>query len=254
MVWLVLVAGCASETQAQRETGLTPLEERGWQVFERERCLSSCHLYGILFPAETRAPGTIPDLRKTPHRTRDWYLAYLIYPQAILPRSPMPPFTHLSGEDFEALVAFLQRINRDVVVPAPEPVSLETIPRTARDLAAYRGGREIYRFHCVGCHGNLGNGAGPVGHLLTPEPRDFTDVVWMSKQTDEYLFSVITNGKTDTAMTAFKDLLNAEERAQVLGYVRHFADPVSKERMEQGFVPPERPREASREPGRSWIR
>ncbi len=253
LVWFSFAMGCAPATPAQDEKALTPLEARGSQVFDRERCLSSCHLYGILFANKTRTTGSIPDLRQTPHHTRDWYLAYLISPQAILPRSPMPSLVLVPPEDLEALIAFLQRLNGDVPTPAVEPVSVEMISQTPRGLSAYRAGQATYRFYCVGCHGELGNGAGPVGHLLLPEPRDFTDVTWMSKQTDEYLLSVITNGKPETAMSAFKDLLIAQERALVLRYVQYFADPVSRERMEQGFVLPEAPRQALRSAGRSAL-
>ena len=255
LVWLGFAMGCAPATPAQDEKALTALEARGWRIFDRERCLSSCHLYGILFADKTRTTGSIPDLRQTPHHTRDWYLAYLINPQAILPRSPMPTLVRLPPDDLEALIAFLRRLNRDVPTPAVEPVSVEMISQTPRNLSAYRAGQATYRFYCVGCHGELGNGAGPVGHLLLPEPRNFTDVTWMSKQTDEYLLSVITNGKPDTAMPAFKDLLIAQERAVVLRYAQYFADPVSRERMEQGFVVPEIPLQAVQSAAQTgWIR
>ena len=45
----------------------------------------------------------------------------------------------------------------------------------------------MYGTYCAGCHREAGNGDGSVGHLFSPEPRDFTDAVRMSKQTDTYL-------------------------------------------------------------------
>lgn len=75
-----------------------------------------------------------------------------------------------------------------------------------------------------------------MGHLLSPEPRDFTDAIWMSKQTESYLFSVITDGKPNTAMAGFKDILGPQERALALHYIQYFADPVAKERMELAFA------------------
>ena len=77
-----------------------------------------------------------------------------------------------------------------------------------------------------------------MGSLLSPEPRDFTDTLWMSKQSEVYLFSVVSNGKPKTAMPAFRDLLSDRERALVLRYVEYFADPVGKERMELAVTTP----------------
>lgn len=236
LVAVSLVGGCIPAPKPPREANFTPLEERGWQVFLRERCFSSCHVLGIVLANPDGSRGFIPDLRKTPRRSRDWYLAYLINPQAVRPRSPMPSYGYLSSDEIEALIAFLQRFNNGVATPTPEPISAEAIPETPRDLAGYNAGRTVYRTYCAGCHGELGDGGGPVGHLLSPEPRDFTDVIWMSKQTEVYLFSVITDGKPNTAMPAFGDTLSPREMALVLRYIQYFANPVAKERMELGFV------------------
>ena len=215
---------------------LTPLEEKGWRVFSEQSCFSSCHIQTVASPGTDFSPGFIPNLRKTARRSRDWYLAYFTNPRAVLPWSPMPSYGYLSKDEIEALMAFLQRLNRDVVIPSPKPVLPEEIPTTPRDLAGYHAGRAIYLTYCIGCHGEFGNGGGPVGHLLSPEPRDFTDTLWMSKQTESYLFSVATYGKPDTAMPAFRDTLSPKQRALVLRYIGYFADPVAKERMELAFI------------------
>ncbi|MBI4523598.1 MAG: c-type cytochrome [Deltaproteobacteria bacterium] len=179
-------------------------------------------------------PGFVPDLRKRPNRTPDWYLAYLINPRAVLPFSPMTSYGYLSRDEIEALAAFLSRLKKDS--PAPEPISTKDIPETPPGIEGYQAGRSIFFMYCVGCHGESGSGGGPVGHLLSPEPRDFTDAIWMNKQTEAYLFSVTTDGKPDTAMPPFKDILTAKERALVIRYVQFFADPVARERMELRFV------------------
>lgn len=233
---LGLVGGCLQLPEPARMADLTPLEEEGWKIFGQQSCFSSCHLHTIATAIPDPSAGFIPDLRKTAPRTRDWYLAYFVNPRAILPWSPMTSYGYLSKDETEALIAFLQRLNRDVVIPSPEPVSPRDIPETPRDLAGYHAGRTIYRTYCEGCHGESGNGGGRVGHLLSPEPRDFTDAIWMSKQTEDYLFSIVTNGKANTAMPAFKDILKPQERALALRYLGYFADPVAKERMELGFI------------------
>lgn len=77
-----------------------------------------------------------------------------------------------------------------------------------------------------------------MGHMLSPEPRDFTDGTWMSKQSENYLFAVVTGGKPNTAMPAFKDILTPAQRALVLRYIAYFADPVARARVEVGLNAP----------------
>jgi mono/diheme cytochrome c family protein len=218
------------------EVDLASVERRGEVLFRRQRCLG-CHVYGFLYVGD-EATRPVPDLRKTPTRTRDWYVAYFLEPKALRPRSPMFSLRYLPQEDLEALIAYVQRLSRDVQAPPPEPLRREDVPVVPEGFETYRAGGAIYARYCSGCHGEMGNGAGPVGHLLSPEPRDFTDPAWMAHASDLYLYSVITNGKAGTAMPAFGSVLSPEERARVLRYVRFFPDPVARERMEQGFLPP----------------
>lgn len=232
---LSLAQGCIQLPEPARMADLTPIEEKGWRIFRQESCFSSCHLQTVASANKDKWTGFVPDLRDRPKRTRDWYLAYLISPRAVLPWSPMTSYGYLSRDEIEAVIAFLLRLKKSSAAPSQEPVSPKDIPETPRDLAGYQAGQAIYLTYCVGCHGESGNGGGPVGHLLSPEPRDFTDVIWMSKQTEAYLFSVTTNGKPDTAMPLFKEILSPKERASVIRYVEFFADPVARERMELGF-------------------
>jgi mono/diheme cytochrome c family protein len=234
----LLFAACIAPPDPVRGTPLSALEEEGWKIFSREPCFSACHVTSVTPSAPASATVFVPDLSRTSRRTRDWYLAYFVDPRAVLPHSPMPSFGYLPKDEIAALVAFLQRLNRDVPAPQIKLVSAAEIPLTPKNGAAYKAGGRLYETYCGGCHGESGNGGGRVGHLLSPEPRDFTDTVWMSKQTENYLFSVIGDGKPATAMPAFKDILTPEERALVFRYVEYFADPVARERMELGFVAP----------------
>lgn len=227
---LIFLASCVPAPKAPMNPSTR--EEKGFQVFMREGCFSSCHVETIALDRPKSISGFVPDLRRTPRRTRDWYLAYFVNPRALLPYSPMPSYGYLSDDELEALVAFLQRLNREVLTPPVKLTLEEAVPDTPRNLTAYSAGRMLYRTYCAGCHGESGDGGGPMGHLLSPEPRDFTDVVWMSKQTELYLFSIATNGKPNTAMPAFKEILNPAGRAVVVRYVHYFADPVAQERME----------------------
>ncbi|MBI2360070.1 MAG: c-type cytochrome [Deltaproteobacteria bacterium] len=235
---LGVVAGCLAPPNVPGDAPLTPVEEQGWRVFSREPCYSACHVTSVAVTKPGSLDGFVPDLRKTPRRTPDWYLAYFVDPRAVLPYSPMPSFGYLSRDDMKALAAFLRRLNYEVPAPKLKPVAPEEIPRTAKDFASYRAGRKVFDTYCAGCHGETGSGGGSVGHLLSPEPRDFTDAIWMSKQTESYLFSIIAGGKANTAMPGFGNILTPMQRALALRYLEYFADPVARERMELGFVTP----------------
>ena len=228
-----IAIGCRSG--ADPDATMTPLERRGEKVFFGEQCFYHCHMFGVQrgkdYDAHDARAGLPPDLRKAPRRTADWYRAYLVDPRAVLPQSSMPSLDNLPKKKLDALVAFLEHQNQQPrwqPAPAPPP----TVPETGNGLAEYEQGRALYGSNCVGCHGEWGNGGGPVGQLLVPEPRNFTDSFWMSKQSETYLFSVISDGKPNTAMAGFKDLLTKRERALVMRYVEYFANPVAKERIE----------------------
>lgn len=68
--------------------------------------------------------------------------------------------------------------------PPSRSAAPEEIPKVPKDPKTYHAGALVYGTYCAGCHREAGNGDGSVGHLLSPEPRDFTDAVRMSKQTD----------------------------------------------------------------------
>jgi mono/diheme cytochrome c family protein len=62
-------------------------------------------------------------------------------------------------------------------------------------------GKATYTMFCVTCHGESGKGDGPVGAVLQPPPRDFTNASFKfdadgdgTPGTDEDLKLVITNG------------------------------------------------------------
>jgi len=228
-----IAIGCRPDPDPAQK--MTPLERRGERVFTGEQCFYHCHTFGARrgkdYDARDARAGLPPDLPKAPRRTADWYRAYIVDPRAVLPQSPMPSRGNLSRKKLDALVAFLEHQNQQPhwqPSPAPPPA----VPETGNGLTEYTRGRALYGANCVGCHGEWGNGGGPVGQLLVPEPRNFTDSFWMSKQSETYLFSVISDGKPNTAMAGFKDLLTKRERALVMRYVEYFANPVAKERIE----------------------
>ena len=84
----------------------------------------------------------------------------------------------------------------------------------AKGKALYEG-----RGGCVNCHGAAGRGDGPAGKMLNPPPADFTNQKSKAKK-DAELLKTIQDGRTGTAMAAFKGQLSEQEIRDLLAYVR----------------------------------
>ena len=105
---------------------------------------------------------------------------------------------------------FLSRMN-------PIPVSAGTIAagktlflKTAQPVA------------CVLCHGEQGDGKGPMGAALVPPPRNFTCGSMMKDIPDGQLFWIIKNGSSGTGMMSYAGLPD-EQVWQLIQYIRWLA-------------------------------
>lgn len=83
------------------DEAVDPLVERGWTVYQAERC-SSCH--SIAGHGSPRFPLDGVAGRLTPAELRLW----VVDPQQMRPGVRKQPYDHLSDEEVEALVAFLE--------------------------------------------------------------------------------------------------------------------------------------------------
>jgi mono/diheme cytochrome c family protein len=98
--------------------------------------------------------------------------------------------------------------------PSPAPDRGE--PASAPDLA---NGARIYAENCAACHGETGQGDGPVA--LDTEgmaPRDFTDPARAREQTPHEWFRTITNGNIEKLMPPWRNVLTEQERWDVALY------------------------------------
>jgi len=82
-------------------------------------------------------------------------------------------------------------------------------------------GADIYKGNCLICHGEGGDGKGPMAKGLTKAPRDFTNKAEMSKMADEKMMEIIRKGEGQ--MPAFAGVLKDEEIKEVISYIRQFA-------------------------------
>ncbi|MBI4501694.1 MAG: c-type cytochrome [Gemmatimonadetes bacterium] len=109
-------------------------------------------------------------------------------------------------------------------------LELRVPARPKVDSAAVARGKVIYQDKCASCHGDQGDGNGPVAPYLWPRPRDLTAASYMLRTTasgelptDEDLFRTITLGMMGTGMPAWGQALSVEQRWQVIFYIKTFA-------------------------------
>ena len=75
---------------------------------------------------------------------------------------------------------------------------------------------------CKQCHGEKGDGRGPLGGGLVPPPRNFTCGSMMNDLPDGQLFWIIKKGSTGTGMMSFAGMPD-EQVWQVIHYIRTLA-------------------------------
>ncbi len=85
-------------------------------------------------------------------------------------------------------------------------------------------GAEVYKLYCVTCHGEKGDGQGPVGKTLNPPPRDFSKGDFKYGGTDKDIFEVISNGAASKGgsplMAPWGAVIPEADRWALVKYVR----------------------------------
>lgn len=176
----------------EKPAELADAAEAGQKAIEARGC-TSCHKLG-------QADGTLaPDLGHL-GLTRDaaWVVDHLADPRAHVPGSSMPTFFMSAGER-RAIAAYL--------------TSLKTFPVPAEPA-------EQYKALCSRCHGEKGEGNGPVAETLLPRPRIFTNARFFNWLPEERAFRAIRDGVPGTAMPPFGKLLDEKQAQALFGYVR----------------------------------
>ena len=92
-------------------------------------------------------------------------------------------------------------------------------------------GKRVYEKSCAHCHGTEGRGDGSAAENLLPRPRDFTRGLYKIRSTetgqvptDQDLFDIITEGMPGTSMPGWDTSLSANERWEVVAYIKTFYD------------------------------
>jgi mono/diheme cytochrome c family protein len=85
-------------------------------------------------------------------------------------------------------------------------------------------GKQVFMIYCVTCHGEHGDGKGPVGKTLQPPPRDFTVGKFLYGGTDQAIFEVITNGAASKGgsplMAPWGAVITEQDRWNLVAFVR----------------------------------
>jgi mono/diheme cytochrome c family protein len=97
-------------------------------------------------------------------------------------------------------------------------------------------GERVYKEICFACHGLKGDGKGPGWLNTRPRPQVFTNAVYMSRLTDEYMFLVVKYGKLavlkreipgkkfeSLAMPAFGAVLDDAQIRELIRFERAFS-------------------------------
>jgi mono/diheme cytochrome c family protein/uncharacterized membrane protein len=80
--------------------------------------------------------------------------------------------------------------------------------------------RELFRRHCVKCHG--ADGTGSQGRDRLPEIPDFTNAPWQARRSDGQLLASIIDGK-GKEMPPFREKISEEQARDLAAYVRTLA-------------------------------
>ncbi len=81
-------------------------------------------------------------------------------------------------------------------------------------------GEELYQINCSVCHGDKGDGNTWVSHDLDPAPKNFTDPMVITVMTRKRMRDSIINGRSKTAMQAFKTQLSESEINLIIDYIQ----------------------------------
>lgn len=84
-----------------------------------------------------------------------------------------------------------------------------------------RTAQQLYRKHCVSCHGSDGRAKTSKGKFS--HARDLTDAQWQDEVTDERIFNSIMNGRSVRGnMPAFSNKFKQQEAESLVNFVRRF--------------------------------
>jgi mono/diheme cytochrome c family protein len=112
------------------------------------------------------------------------------------------------------VISAITAIASVVLFATPSVFAEGLLPSTPARIEA---GKALYAKNCLPCHGEKGDGKGPAGKMMKPQPRDFREGKFVNGDKPENIFKTIGEGLPGTAMAKFK--FTDEERSSLAHYV-----------------------------------
>lgn len=172
-------------------SGAADVVARGKQLVADRAC-AACHKIG------DKDGGIAPDLSfEALMKDNEWLVDHFKNPRGRMPDSIMPAFK-FAVTDFEAMTAYLATLKTPPALGAPA---------------------DNYKALCARCHGDKGDGAGPVALYIDPSPRDLTKVAFMTSKPRDRFVASIQKGVHGTSMPAWEKVLNEQQIQALLDHV-----------------------------------
>lgn len=178
---------------------------------------------------------TGPDLSNEGGKMPDeWQKRHLQDPRAYTPGSIMPSFAHLSDEDLDNLVAYIQTLGRKRfddpdnrhIYEAYYPEADEKFWKDSEhhkpnvdSAAAANSGAGIFRQNCAICHGLNGLGNGPNALAMNKKPANFSRPFFKS-YSDETWYYKVAEGVPGTRMPRWKLKLEPQQMWYLVAYLK----------------------------------
>ncbi|MEE2897011.1 MAG: cytochrome c [Gemmatimonadota bacterium] len=93
--------------------------------------------------------------------------------------------------------------------------------------AAIDAARADYALYCASCHGERGEGDGPLSAVLDPRPATLADPALAARRSDAYLYQIIEQGGAalgrSEQMAAWGETLSPEQLANLVAFIRQLA-------------------------------
>jgi mono/diheme cytochrome c family protein len=139
--------------------------------------------------------------------------------------------TLIAKKDRQAMNAILVDLFGSPARPLVR-VSADVKDALKLDDESLLSGSNLYRVHCLHCHGVTGDGRGPTGRWVNPHPRDYRQGIFKFMSVDQTsgpkpprrddLVRVLHQGVEGTAMPSFV-LLKTPELEDLASYVIHLS-------------------------------
>ncbi len=103
-----------------------------------------------------------------------------------------------------------------------------------RDQSFLLSPKKTYEYYCSPCHGTGGKGDGTFFTIdLKPKPRNFTDVEYMKKRTDDQLVKSITDGSKavdkSNLCPPWGKTISEKRIKELVMHIRGFSSPVAQQ-------------------------